>query len=237
MTEQNIQKIYEQAGGEFYSPPVLISEKLKKIKALVFDWDGVFHGGKKNGDGSSSFSEADSMGINMLRFGFFLQNGVLPLAIIVTGEQNSTAQKFAQREHFDAVFYKAKDKSKALDVILAKHELKEEEVLFCFDDILDLSMAQRVGVRYLINRKANPVFASFCKEQNMADYRSACTGDEHALREVTELSLALMNQFESTTMNRIAFTHAYSHYWSERQQQGTTFFSPNPEGEFQKIEQ
>lgn len=224
MTKEDIQKLYEQAGGEFYSSPVVLSNKLKKIKALVFDWDGVFHGGTKQGDGSSTFSEVDSMGINMLRFGYYLQNGEIPLTIIITGEQNTTAQKFAQREHFDAIFYRAKDKTVALNYILEKHHLIADEVLFCFDDILDLSVAKQVGVRFLINRQSNPLFAKYCNDNNLADYRSASSGDEHAIREVSEMALGLLDQFEDTVENRIAFSKIYSQFWDARQEKKTHLF-------------
>ena len=234
MNHKNTRELYSEIGGAFYASPVFLSQKLQKIKALVFDWDGVFHGGAKQADGSSTFSEVDSMGLNMLRYGYFLQNGNLPLAIIITGENNPTARAFAQREHFDAVFYKAKNKVEALRFIEEKHDLRSEEVLFCFDDILDLSMAKEVGARFLINRLANPYFAQYCKENDLADYRTAATGDQHALREVSELCLALLEKFEATTENRIAFSESYKNYWDQRQARSTHFFTPNTDGIFEE---
>ena len=166
----------------------------------------------------------------------FIKNGETPVTAIITGESNTTAQQFAKREHFDAVFYKAKDKTIALDYILKKHGLKAEEVLFCFDDILDLSMAKLVGVRYLINRTSNPAFAEYCKKNNLADYRSASSGDAHALREVTELSLSLLDLFETTTENRIAFSKSYTQFWDKRQKQETKFFTTNNNKQIQEVE-
>ena len=53
MTFTDIENTFKSVGGEFVSSPILISKKLKKIKALVFDWDGVFNDGvKASGEGS-----------------------------------------------------------------------------------------------------------------------------------------------------------------------------------------
>ena len=64
----NIPEAFKKIGGEFVISPEDLAHKLKNIKVLIFDWDGVFHAGHKNENRSSTFSEADSMGINMLRF-------------------------------------------------------------------------------------------------------------------------------------------------------------------------
>ena len=65
---EHTQHIFESEGGEFITPPFVLMEKLKNIKAIVFDWDGVFNEGVKGGGNHSGFSEIDSMGTNMLRF-------------------------------------------------------------------------------------------------------------------------------------------------------------------------
>ena len=44
-----------------------LSTSFRNIKAIILDWDGVFHSGYKSLKGESQFSEADSMGMNMLR--------------------------------------------------------------------------------------------------------------------------------------------------------------------------
>ena len=233
MTVQEIQKLYEQAGGEFYSSPVVLSKKLAKVKALVFDWDGVWHSGRKSGD-LSSFSEVDSMGLNMLRFGYYLRNGTIPITIIITGENNVTAFDFARREHLDAVFYKAKDKGKALDFICNHWNLTEEEILFAFDDILDLGMAKRVGVKYLINRTGSALFHDFLSKKGWYDYKSSATGDLNGVREICELSLGLLNNFAEVVEKRMDFHVDYSTYWNLRNKRKTVFFT-SPKGFFKRV--
>ena len=34
--------LFEDLGGEFITPPVKLMQKWSKIKAFIFDWDGVF---------------------------------------------------------------------------------------------------------------------------------------------------------------------------------------------------
>lgn len=54
--------------GEFVINSTALRQKFRTIKAFVFDWDGVFNNGQKNIDGHSTFSEVDSMGVNLIRF-------------------------------------------------------------------------------------------------------------------------------------------------------------------------
>ena len=101
-----ITKIYESIGGNFIINEALMQEKLKSIKAFVFDWDGVFNNGEKSGGGSSNFNEVDSMGTNLLRYSFFLKNNQLPTTAIISGEKNESAFWFCNRERFNYSFFK-----------------------------------------------------------------------------------------------------------------------------------
>src|SRR6201998_4690564 len=100
--------------GSFVTSSKELAQKLQRIKAYIFDWDGVFNDAHKQYDNSSSFSETDSMGINLLRFAHYLKNDRSAPIAIMSGEQNKTAFYFAQREHFNAVYYKIKHKEMAL---------------------------------------------------------------------------------------------------------------------------
>lgn len=217
-SSENLQKLFESNGGTFRTPPAKLSEKLKGIKALLFDWDGVFHSGSKSESEISSFSEADSMGINMLRFAYYLRNQQIPYSAIVTGENNPTARFFAQREHFDAVFAGVKDKRIVLEKICAQNKLKPEEILFVFDDILDLSVAKQVGVRMMIHRKSGVLLNHYAQKHQLFDYKTATEGNRHAIREVCELSLGLLGQFDKVIEERMHFSETYQTYISLRDQ-------------------
>ncbi len=222
-SSENVRKLFESNGGIFWTPPAELSEKLKGIKALLFDWDGVFHSGSKSEDQISSFSEADSMGINMLRFAYYLKNKEIPYSAIVTGENNPTAQFFAQREHFDAVFSGAKDKRIVLEKICVQNNLKPEEILFVFDDILDLSVAKQVGVRMMIHRKSGVLLNDYAQRHQLFDYKTSTEGNGHAIREVCELSLGLLDQFHKVIEERMHFTETYQTFISLRNQKKVSF--------------
>lgn len=201
-----------------------MKQKLEKIKALLFDWDGVFHAGHKNEHSSSTFSEADSMGINMLRFGFWLQNRTMPYTAIISGENNVTAHYWSKREHLDATFSKVKNKVEILSFLKEVHGFTPDEVLFVFDDILDLSLAKEVGYRIMINRDANPLFKEYCRENNYYDYLTSCDGGKHGVREACEHTLDLIGRFEETIEKRVAYSGEYTNYNTQRLAQSTQHF-------------
>ena len=168
--------------GRFLISAAYIQVKLEKIKAYVFDWDGVFNNGQKDERNTSLFNEIDAMGLNMLRFNHYKRKGVMPLFAIITGERNSASHTLAEREHMDAVYYKIKHKSTAMQHICKQHNLTPEEILFVFDDILDLDVAARVGVRMMVQRQANPLLIKYAENRLFMDYLTACDGNNHALR-------------------------------------------------------
>ena len=209
-------KLFKAAGGEFVSPPSVFIDKLKKIKAVLFDWDGVFNDGFKRGNEGSIFSEIDAMGTNLLRFALWKMNGVLPVTAIITGENNPAALQLAQRESFHAVYSRMKDKAEAFGVFTTTYGLKTDEVLFFFDDVLDLSVALQCGCRIQIGRGSNPMLNQFVKNSELTDYITANDGGHHGLREAAELVMGLIGQFEDVVKNRMAFTENYQSYLAER---------------------
>ncbi|CAN5306334.1 hypothetical protein BH09BAC3_BH09BAC3_36660 [soil metagenome] len=213
---ESIVKLFENEGGEFISPPSFFIDKLKKIKAVLFDWDGVFNDGFKSGSEGSAFSEVDSMATNMLRYGLWRINGTIPVTAVMTGENNPTANHLAKRESFNAVFSKIKNKSAVFDIFCNNYQVRPEEVIFFFDDILDLDVARKCGVRILIGNSSNLMLKEFVKKSSLADYITANNGRNHGLRESIELSLALLGQFDNVVSERMIFSENYQQYIAER---------------------
>lgn len=191
-------------------------DSLKNIKAILLDWDGVFHSGYKNHSGESLFSEADSMGLNLLRLGFYLQNGQIPFLGIITGERNPTAHYLAEREHFHGLYYGVKDKKIILSH-LNQMGIAPEEVLFVFDDVLDISLAKEVGIRCLVDRTASGAFHQYLFDREFVDIKVPLDGGQHAVRALCEFILQSMGIFESTLDCRISFNETYQTYWTQRQ--------------------
>jgi 3-deoxy-D-manno-octulosonate 8-phosphate phosphatase (KDO 8-P phosphatase) len=202
--------------GEFIEKKALITNKLQSIKALIFDWDGVFHSGYKKSNKESSFSEADSMGINMLRFSYYLANKTIPYTAIITGENNETATYFAQREHFDHVFLKSKNKVEILDTLRNNVGISKDEILFVFDDILDLSLARVCGLRFMVKREASFILKQFCLKNKFCDYITQHDAGNHAIREICEVAMALSGSFTEVIKKRINFDEDYLKYIKKR---------------------
>ncbi|MBN2616538.1 MAG: hypothetical protein JXR71_12670 [Bacteroidales bacterium] len=226
-----IQELFEGQGGEFISSPSFIQEKLKKIKAYIFDWDGVFNSGTKGKSRSSHYSEIDAMGTNMLRFGYWLGNNkALPIVSIITGESNSSAIYLAEREHFNHIYFNFKNKAVAFEHLIKTYNLGPEEVAFCFDDILDLSITKQCGLRFMVGRKGSPLFHKYGIEKGHVDYISGQQGGNFAIREISELILGLSNQYDHALDERIAFGVHYAEYLKQRNSQDVKKFEFQEEG-------
>ena len=211
--------------GRFITEPVQLAEKLKRIKAYIFDWDGVFNDGYKNETGSSPFSEIDSMGTNLLRFNHYLRTGANPLFGIITGEKNPAAFTLANREHFHSVYFRIKNKQEALSHFCDQHKILPQEVAFVFDDVLDLSATRVAGLRVMVPHAANSLLLEFALKQGLVDYITYHDGCSHAVRETTDLLMTLSDQYENTIQHRMDFSASYQEYLDKRQLIVPVFFT------------
>lgn len=217
----DLEKIFTCTGGEFILPLHKMALKYTRIKAFIFDWDGVFNDGIKGEDYASGFSEIDSMGVNMLRFENWLRKSEIPLSFIITGQQNKQAVYFAERECFNAIYLGYKNKKQALEHILKTYRLKASQIAFVFDDVLDLSLAEVVGLRFFVRRKASCMLTDFVKSRNLCDYITGNTASNFAIREVCELLLSLSGNYEKITELRMHFDPVYQEYYELRNKQKT----------------
>lgn len=232
----DIEKNFTVLGGQFVTPVEVLTEKLRSVRAIVFDWDGVFNDGIKTGSGSSSFSEVDSMGTNLLRFGFWLHHGgQLPAVAIITGVNNMLADALAGREHFHACYSQAKNKIDVLAHFLDQHSLKPQEVAFFFDDALDLSVAEVAGVRIMVRRAANPLFTNYVIQNRFTDYVTGSQSGQFAVREGCELMLGLLGQFDTVMAERLRYRPVYDQYYQQRQTIGTGYWTVGPNGPVPKM--
>lgn len=211
--------------GEFVTNNLTLKQKLRQVKAYVFDWDGVFNNGQKNLNGDSSFSEIDSMGINMMRFCHSLQNKHLPITAIITGENNQLAFSFAKRESFNAVYYKMANKEKALLHLCEQYKLSPADIMFVFDDVLDLSAAKLAGVKFMIGRTCNPLLIKFAKDNRLVDYITKNDGDNNALREISEMVMTFSNNYNITIEHRVKYSEVYQSYIAQRNKVAPQLFT------------
>ena len=209
--------LFEELGGEFVSPSSLFAKKWLKIKAFIFDWDGVFNTGIKGHETTSHFTEADSMGVNMLRFSFWLKNNhEQAITGIITGQNNQSALHFAEREHFNTVYMGKANKAEAFSDMCTRLHLKPEEVMYVFDDVLDLPIAEKAGLRMMINRYSSPLFYHHVKSEKLTDYITFNEGGENAVREVCELLIGMNDNYSDVMKKRSAFSGDYERYLNDR---------------------
>ena len=220
-----------KSGGELLTELSVLKKKIKKVRAFVFDWDGVFNDARKNGRGESYFTEVDSMGTNLMRFGNWLMNKKqMPHSAIISGEINDTAFYFIGREHFHAGYFKAKDKRIAWDDFCKKHKLKSEEIAFFYDDVLDLPLAKLAGISVCMHRTANPVFNAFVRKNKLADYITGNPCGNFALREACELVMFLQGNSEQVLKERVAYSDLYTQFIQQRNKVSSKIFEQEIKG-------
>ena len=229
MELSEIEKLFSSKGGAFLVSSFVLQQKLAKAKAFVFDWDGVFNAGTKGVGHTSSFSEPDAMGTNLLRFSHWLLHDELPAVSIITGEANESAISLATREHLTSIYTKSKNKIEIFQQFLKANQLTGDEVVFVFDDVLDLGMAKTCGVKIQIHRNASPVLNDFIRKETLADYITFSEGGQHAVREVCELIIGLRGNYSETITNRLEFSTKYQTYLSSRQAIDTALFMTGEE--------
>lgn len=209
---------FVELGTELLFPRPDLKARLEHIRAVLFDWDGVFNDGWKDLEGGSPFSEVGSMGVNMLRFGLWLQNQEqLPFAGIITGQHNPYAEKFAQREKLHGLYMGFTDKQEAFDAFLKQHGLKDKEVAFFFDDAIDLAVADRCGLRILMRGQASEFFVKHAVQRGAVDIITALSGGQNGLREATDALLTLMGRYADVIDQRAVFSDVYQRYLAQRQ--------------------
>ncbi|HAM51087.1 MAG TPA: hypothetical protein DCP92_10505 [Nitrospiraceae bacterium] len=164
-----------------------LTERAKKTKLLILDVDGVLTDGSIILDGQDnelkSFHVRDGHGIKML-----IKAGIQ--IAIVTGRYSMVVARRAQELGISEVYQRCHRKTVALDHILEKLRLREEEVAYVGDDIVDIPIFRRVGLAIAVNDAADEA----------KEYASMITrgrGGRGAVREVCDFLLKAKGLWES----------------------------------------
>ena len=215
---QDTRDLFESIGGDFITPIEQIANRLGYINAFIFDWDGVFNEGVKFGDQGSPFAEIDSMGTNLVRLAYWLQNErQMPVCGIITGAVNAGTEYFVNREGFHFVIRGFTDKSLAWQMFQDRFDIPPEQVLYVFDDVLDLPIARQCGLRMMIGNSASPAFRDYCERHELCDYITGHRGGQGAVREAMELLLMLNGMYDQAVNTRIEYAEdGYLEYLDAR---------------------
>jgi len=214
---EHIETLFTAQGGRFLTPVKDLINRLGAIKGFVFDWDGVFNSGMKTTNAGSPFAESDSMGLNMLRFGYWLNSQNIPPIAIISGAANETAIEFSKREHLDGVYIDYKNKIDAINDFASTNGINPSEIAVGFDDILDISMVKAAGLRFMVNRSGSPMFSNYVEQEGFCDYLTGNSGDNFAVREICELILGMLGVYNKVIDERIAYNDTFLDYMKQRQ--------------------
>ena len=154
-------------------------DKLKKIKILILDVDGVLTDGRIIMDDSGReikhFDVRDGHGLKIIqRYGIKV--------ILLTGRQSEVVKHRARDLGIKEIYQKVFNKKEVLEKILRKHRLEAGEVAFVGDDIIDIPVLRAVGF-------SAAVADALAIVKKSVDYVTKYNGGCGAVREVCEMLL------------------------------------------------
>ena len=160
-------------------------EKLKNIKAFIFDVDGVLTNGEitvaENGDQMRHFNVKDGYAINhAVKSGFYI-------AAISGGNSRGVITRLNSLGVKD-VFLGISHKLEVYERVVKDMKLSPEEILYMGDDIPDLDVMKKVGL------PTCP--ADACEEvKAVAAYISPIIGGRGCVRDVIEKVLKMQDKW------------------------------------------
>ena len=163
-----------------------IKEKLKRIKLLILDVDGVMTDGRiimdDEGHEIKNFNVRDGHGLKILqRYGIKVA--------ILTGRQSKVVEHRAKDLEIKDVYQKVFNKKEVFEKILKKHKLSPNEAAFIGDDIVDIPVLRRVGFSVAVADATDVVKKS-------VDYVARKRGGHGAIREVCEMILQAQDKWK-----------------------------------------
>ena len=167
-------------------------EELSKVKAFVFDVDGVLSNAKiylhPGNDLMRSMNIKDGYAIQ-----YAIRKGY-PICIITGGNSEAVEQRFKTLGVRD-IYMKSRDKMENLEDFLAVNEFGAENILYMGDDLPDYLVMKEVGF---------PTCPSDAVEEikSISKYISDKAGGEGCVRDVIEQVLRLQGKW----MDADAFT-------------------------------
>ena len=166
-----------------------IIEKAKKIKLLLLDVDGVMTDGRifldSHGNEIKSFHTLDGQGIKLLQ-----KAGII--VAIVSGRLSNVVSFRAKELNISEVYQGVSKKKEIYDHLLQKFHLKNDEVAFIGDDLMDLPVLRRAGLSITVADASEEV-------KNAVDLITERGGGKGAVREVADLLLRAQGKWAELT--------------------------------------
>ena len=156
-----------------------IQTKLKKIKMLVLDVDGVMTDGSiiidSDGREMKNFNVRDGHGLVMIQ-----RHGIQ--VAILTGRTSTVVDHRARDLKITEVYQGALNKKEIFAQILEKNNLTPELIAYMGDDIVDIPVLKLVGFSVAVADALELV-------KKIVDYVTVNRGGQGAVREICEMLL------------------------------------------------
>ena len=137
---------------------IFINKKLKKIKLLILDVDGVLTDGyliyDYKGNQLKRFCVKDGLGIR------YLQKAGINICIVTGGEENVIKNR-AKDLDITHIFCGVRNKKEKVEILTREFDLKKENILYVGDDLNDLTVRKSVGLLIAPN-DASKNIKKFC---------------------------------------------------------------------------
>ena len=157
----------------------MMNDKLKHIRLLLLDVDGVMTDGSIIYDGSGletkCFNVRDGHGIKMLQ-----RHGIE--VGIITGRTSIVVDIRAKELGINLVYQGALKKLESYNDVKEKTGLDDSQIAYMGDDVIDVPVLRRVGF-------AAVPLDGLPEVRAVAHYVSACGGGRGAVREVCDMIL------------------------------------------------
>ena len=154
-----------------------MKEKLKKIKLIGFDVDGVFTDGKiyinENGEESKAFHTQDGQGIrNLIEIGIKV--------LVISGRKSKAAEKRMIELGVNDYFLGYREKKEIFLKKIKDYQIKLTECAFVGDDISDGDLLDIVGFPIAVFNGRDEIKKSVF-------YTTQKSGGNGAIREISDL--------------------------------------------------
>jgi 2-dehydro-3-deoxyphosphooctonate aldolase (KDO 8-P synthase) len=171
---------------EIRVPEDTLQERLKKIRLIVLDVDGIMTDGRiifgSDGLEIKSFDVRDGHGIKIAkRCGLHLA--------VVTGRMSDIVPRRAAELDISRVYQRIWDKRPVMEELLAELGLTAEEVAVLGDDVVDIPLFRRAGAGFTVPEAPAEVLSA-------AHYVTRHRGGRGAVREAIEMILKAQGKWD-----------------------------------------
>ncbi|GGF98245.1 MULTISPECIES: KdsC family phosphatase [Cysteiniphilum] len=175
-----------------------LKEKIANIQLLILDVDGVLSDGKiilsNDGNLTKNFDVKDGLGMLLLqKFGVKLA--------VITGKTSQVVQDRLSSLGVNDVYQGQKNKIKAYEDLLKKHQINQENIAYMGDDLPDLTLMMKSAVSFAPADALRAV-------KTRVDYVTAQKGGYGAVREVCDLILESKGLLDKIVDDYITFGEA-----------------------------